>query len=112
MSDNILIGILAGVVVYALGYLIYKLGMWYGRSKKMIPSIPTKKYILYGCNVQSKNDRQWHYISAMQLCKLYGLNPEDCFFYNDRIGKRMVGYPDLPILYPRSDGDYRLPLDK
>lgn len=70
-----------------------------------------KKYLVIGGNVQSKSDGQMHYITAVQLCNLYKVNPDECVmresidYYN---GNRINSFDKLKILQPRYDGNYRL----
>ena len=61
-------------------------------------------FLLCPGDVVSKSDGQTHFISAMQLVKLYGVQPYECTYdspYNRREG--------LLHLEPNYDGDYSLP---
>jgi len=123
MIEESLLGFRCISVVVSL-YLIFLLCRWFIRirrkskvdfwsSHNAAPQVK-KKYILYGGYIQSSTDGQSHYISARMLCNLYGLNPEECYFYNSNekgIRKNKKSYPDLPVLFPRSDGNYKLPLE-
>ena len=66
-----------------------------------------KKFIIVGGFVTSRSDGDRHFISARQLCELYGLNPDDCFLIREGDRGAMFGLPNLPWLYPRFKGDYR-----
>lgn len=70
------------------------------------------RYILHSANICSKTDGQSHFISCHKLMKLYGLNKKDCYFINnldDTLGfKNQNG--DIH-LFPRYDGNYRLPIN-
>ena len=63
-----------------------------------------KKYVLHPGEVISRNDAQIHHISAIRLADLYGVDPRECIVAGP--GIRM---DDAIHLYPRSDGNYRLP---
>lgn len=69
-----------------------------------------KKYIVVGDTITSCSDGDKHYISPWELCKLYNVNPKECYL----IGKfdRLEGLPILPVLRPRYYGDYRMALIK
>lgn len=69
-----------------------------------------EKYVLHPGPVVSQTDGQTHHISAHQLARLYGVRPVDCvvvFPNSPRLGDLRLR--DLIHLYPRYDGDYRLP---
>ena len=66
-----------------------------------------KKYIVCGGEVISKNDEDRHYIYPIEVCELYGLDPKECFLLRNGTVKEFYGLPKaLPVLRPRSDGDY------
>lgn len=66
------------------------------------------KYICFGGLVVSKFDRQGHYITALEVCRLYGVNPKDCIF-GEKIEAYDKGFINKLIeLRPRSDGNYTL----
>lgn len=67
----------------------------------------TKKWLVLSDYIISRNDGDRHLISCQQLVKLYGVNPKECVFGRIGDGKK---YPNLPILAPRYDGDYTLPV--
>ena len=74
-----------------------------------------KKYILIGGQMMSKSDGDIHYVSATKLCKLYRLNLEECYFYEDdnpsykrEIRGLRHNNPELKILFPRYNGDYEI----
>lgn len=74
------------------------------------------KYVICPGFVQSKNDRQRHYISATQLMRLYGVKPHECLIHEPQpwwtpAQHRMAEeqQKDLPRLGPRYHGDYTLP---
>lgn len=69
-----------------------------------------KKYLIIGDWITSQTDGDWHYISAENLIRLYGVDPAECIIYSDK--KRELGLDpnlDLIVLRPRYDGNYRLP---
>lgn len=66
-----------------------------------------KKYAVHPGWVISMNDKDRHWVSFCQLTRLYGVNPRECFTWND-ISKRGRNPDDYIHLYPRSNGDYRI----
>lgn len=69
------------------------------------------RYVLHPGRVTSKNDGQRHYITALSLADLYGVNLRDCTVVLSGEEDR-PGYREQPgdiHLRPRIDGDYRLP---
>jgi hypothetical protein len=65
------------------------------------------RYILHPGYVQSKNDRDEHFISGQQLARLYGVDYMACVFGD------VAGYREMEgdvHLWPRFDGNYSLPL--
>ncbi len=69
-----------------------------------------KKYALYPSNVISQHVGEMHYVGAHELCKLYGVDPNECVIAP--LSKR--GYDSefiasLIPLRPRYDGNYSLP---
>lgn len=65
-----------------------------------------KKYAIHPGMVRSKNDGDLHFISFKKLCRLYGVNPEECFKWSDScLGHHWGNYEHL---YPKYDGDYQL----
>lgn len=65
-----------------------------------------KKYLVVGGKIESKNDRDVHYISPMQLVRLYGVDPRDCVLVSDAEDLRGRDCEGLTILSPRYDGNY------
>lgn len=73
------------------------------------------KYVICPGEVLSKTDGQRHYVGAMQLMKLYGVDPRECEIhepapwwpcsYYMAAEERQHG---LPRLRPRYDGKYEL----
>lgn len=72
------------------------------------------KYLLCPGHVQSKTDRQYHYVDARDLARLYGVRMDECDVRPERAFSRFGWRPDpgLIELHPRWDGDYRLPNTK
>lgn len=71
-----------------------------------------KKYKVVGGYVESQNDGDSHYVSALQLCLLYGVNPSECHLVNlhkQATFRRLYSGNDLIELHPRRDGHYFLP---
>lgn len=68
-----------------------------------------KKYALHAGYVYSINDNDRHWISARRLAELYRLRRGEWFSWPT--GERLIGLriEDYIHLYPRNDGDYRLP---
>lgn len=67
---------------------------------------PRVRYIVHPGTVMSRNDRDRHFISAPRLAALYGVR-DYVVVDDDRPGFRAE--PGDVHLYPRFDGDYRLP---
>ena len=68
-----------------------------------------KKYIVIGGEVRSATDGDWHYVNAGRLCELYKLNPNECYLAEDNRPESYTGLrTDLPILRPRSNGNYTI----
>ena len=68
-----------------------------------------KKYLVIGDYIISENDGQVHFVSARQLCELYGLNPHapNVRLADIRRPETFWGYDDSWIrLYPKYDGKY------
>lgn len=63
------------------------------------------KYLLHPGQVRSRNDGDWHYISAGKIADLYGVKIEECRIYDSRRAHEDCG---LIQLYPRYDGEYKL----
>lgn len=64
------------------------------------------KYLVVPDYVLSKNDKQWHWVGAADLIRLYKVDPRECFIFNPE--RRL--YPDSLIeLYPKYNGDYKVP---
>ena len=77
--------------------------MW-GRANSQHLSGFFMRYILHPGKVTSRTDGDIHYISALALAKLYGIEPGKYVVYN-RYGYREK---DGDIhLYPRRDGNYQ-----
>ena len=67
-----------------------------------------KKYILCPGNILSVNDKDQHYISAIQLRKLYNVPMDECIIKNPRMS-HTAEYSNLIKLTPKYDGDYTIP---
>jgi len=78
----------------------------------MVNSKKKAKYLVFGGLVKSKTDGDIHYIPAHKVCKLYGLNPHAP---NVRLASQDVPATYIRddnswiMLYPRLDGNYKLP---
>ncbi|WP_151867650.1 hypothetical protein [Acinetobacter soli] len=69
----------------------------------------TKKYIVRGGLVTSRNDHQRHHVSAREVASLYGVPHNECIFPSDAQLDSEVqqGYSNhLQTLKPRNDGKY------
>lgn len=68
-----------------------------------------KKYVLMGGYITSKSDGDTHWIGADQLCQLYGLNQNLCFFCDPRLESTIYGINmgKMIVLGPRFHGDYK-----
>lgn len=66
-----------------------------------------KKYGICPSYVQSKNDGEWHFVTAPQLIRLYGVNSHECVVLVDESDISFRG-KDLILLAPRTDGDYTI----
>ena len=78
-------------------------------------TIRTKKFLVIGGYVISKNDGDIHYVSAYKLCELYGLDPHapNVRLASGNCPESLYGYDDSwTVLTPRSSGDYSLDLDE
>ena len=65
------------------------------------------KRIIIGDYVSSQHDGQTHYINAMNLCRLYGFNPNECVLAESNRPKTLLGLSkDLPRFTVRYYGDY------
>lgn len=63
-------------------------------------------YILEPGRVRSRTDGDIHYITALQLARLYGVPLSDCVVnLGDKDLRPWVG---LPVFRPRYDGNYPL----
>ena len=76
----------------------------------------TVRYLLCPGYVKSKYDGDEHYIGAMRLARLYGVDPRECEIFEPRpwwpasfYRQDERRYKDLIKLVPRYDGDYTLP---
>lgn len=77
---------------------------------------PEIRYLLLPGMVKSKNDGQHHYVGAMRLARLYGVNPAECEIYEPapwwpgssyRHDQKL--HKGLIRLTVRHDGNYTLP---
>lgn len=69
--------------------------------------------MLHPGRVTSRNDGQRHYISALRLAELYGVNLRDCVVCDALSDPSWRAYREQAgdiHLHPRADGDYRLEL--
>lgn len=76
-----------------------------------------KKYLVYGGWVVSQKDWQEHYVPAHRVPGLYNVNPDECVFsghsWPPGLQKTLLSPEetrDLIYLYPRSDGNYTIPV--
>ena len=72
------------------------------------------KYVLAPGEVQSDSDRQWHFVNADSLAKLYKVSLDECYvrtpFSTLKFSYIVQRYLDsLPYLCPREDGNYTIP---
>lgn len=74
------------------------------------------KYAIHPDFVCSKTDRDAHYIDAQHLIHLYGVDPRECVVINDNADRRsyvqlmrLAEQDNLIHLWPRYDGNYKLP---
>lgn len=68
-----------------------------------------KRYILFPGRVRSRTDGDIHFVGAVKLARLYGVPLDKCLVVrgdNYRYYKKLPG--DI-CLFPRSDGNYKLP---
>lgn len=67
------------------------------------------KYAVHPGWIKSANNRDLHFVTAGQLFDLYGVNPEECtVISNGKVGCGLT-LRELTHLFPRYDGDYRIP---
>lgn len=64
------------------------------------------RYVLHPGYIRSKHDGDEHFIGGPRLARLYGVNLRDCVYGDVRGYAARKG--DIH-LFPRFDGDYRLP---
>lgn len=65
------------------------------------------KYVICPGYMISKNDREVHYISSIQLMKLYNVNPAECIICDYSRPKTHKGlHNNLIYLYPKYNGHY------
>lgn len=69
---------------------------------------PTTKVILVGDFIVSKHDGEQHFVSGERLAQLYGYRPGEYIVADARNPESYKAYPNLPRLYPRWDGNYRI----
>lgn len=69
------------------------------------------RYLLCPGHVVSKADRQYHYVGARDLARLYGVRMDQCEVRPERMMARFGWRPQAGLieLHPRYDGDYSLP---
>jgi hypothetical protein len=73
-----------------------------------------RKYLIIPGYVISKSDGDRHYVSGMELIRLYGVDRDECVIVPYGWPKRRGGMSEQYInslihLEPRLDGDYSLP---
>jgi len=68
----------------------------------------TKKYVVFPGTVKSITDGQIHRVTAVNLMRLYRVNPAECVVYNGYLQHGVCYYRDLIALYPRDDGNYNI----
>lgn len=71
-----------------------------------------KKYALYPGYVLSESDGEIHFISAMQLTELYGIDIKKCIVidYNKPETYAGINLSEYILLGSRRGGNYELPL--
>lgn len=71
------------------------------------------RYVVFAGRVQSQYDKEFHFIGAHQVARLYGLDPSnppyDLYLVHDEHEKLPAHLDDVSRLYPRDDGNYSLP---
>ena len=67
------------------------------------------RFLLCPGNIPSKNDKQWHYVSAQRLAALYGVPMSECRVRPELEHRHgWDGSPGLIVLEPRYHGDYEV----
>lgn len=68
------------------------------------------KYLVMPGWVRSRKDNGIHFVNAVQLMKLYKVNPDECFILQPGMLPEDFGMvrEDMIILRPRYGGDYDL----
>lgn len=66
-----------------------------------------KKYLIFPGEIISKNDGQKHYISALEIIRLYHVNPQECIIVNNNYDLHGIIQEDYLHLEPNYDGDYQ-----
>jgi len=73
---------------------------------------PKKRYAVHPGYVDSANDGDTHFIGFRQLCSLYGIDPAECINMRADMAYHGLSRNDihsLIALYPRRDGNYKIP---
>jgi hypothetical protein len=68
-----------------------------------------KKYLVCPGTVRSLNDGDIHHIGFMDLCRLYGVSPDESVNIENVRAPQRGQYDGLIKLFPRESGDYTLP---
>ncbi len=73
-----------------------------------------KRYVLHPGEVISKTDGDIHYISALKLAALYGVDYRLCYVKEDSkpISLDRHNWDEYMHLYPRYKGDYKEHIEK
>lgn len=70
-----------------------------------------KRYKVFPGYIKSKNDETLHYISFLELCTLYKVNPKECVNMKDvyKVANYSLKFLEtLQSLHPKCSGDYKL----
>lgn len=78
-------------------------------QRRLLNTVTTKRYIMVGDILYLPTGPE--FVSAPYLAYLYGLPRQDCIFVDINRPQTLIGLPKLPKLYPRYDGNYKLPED-
>lgn len=82
-----------------------------GQGPALSDGLGPARYLLCPGHVMSKTDKQYHYVGARDLARLYGVRMDQCEVRPERMIARFGWRPTEGVmeLHPRYDGDYSLP---
>jgi hypothetical protein len=73
---------------------------------RLRPCVQNRRYLVVPGYVESRTDRDRHWISAHDLMRLYCVKPEECMIDDGKLPFSGQLRARLQVLTPRYDGDY------